>query len=224
MSIIIGFVSDKCATVASDGREIFNGSSICSDNVDKTFMLDKDRIIGAAAGTTQFQNKNIALHLSEIITVHCQANDNLGQKLAAIETQMKTRLENVNDYEIAFQHRRIDLILIGTNTNNKKDLKIYSMRFKPNASNNKITVDTEVNPSGSKQNGIVYWNTFGDNRAQQFAEQLFINEINKAAKKNLAFLVSLSYKAIREGIKNSDKHPNNVHLSCGGKPFVKKLK
>lgn len=86
MSIIIGFVTQHCAVVASDGR-IINGayyengiltrvSQVESDKFDKTFILNEGSIIGAVAGTMKFQEKLISGHLEEIIDQNFAGNMN----------------------------------------------------------------------------------------------------------------------------------------------------
>jgi len=232
MSIIIGFVTSNCGLVSSDGRLTSgafpdNGLVVkkaipINDEFDKTFTLKNGTIIGAVAGTMEFQGRKIAIHLEEILTNECKVNTSVEDTLNCLKTHLKNRMEKIPENEILFPFRSIDLILIASPTGSQDNFKIYNSRFKPNSNNTSILIENEVISPGKKNN--VYWKLFGDDSSQTAVDNFLKIEISKISKVNEQTLRSLSYKAVRHGIKNSTKHVNGDDLSCGGKPFVRSIK
>jgi len=142
MSIVLAFVHDKYAVVASDGRKTSpayfeNGGlrikgAIENDNCDKTFELDQGTIVGVSAGLTEFDDKTIETHLREIIETDCTEGDEMEKVLNTVKDRMRERLES--NKKIIINERKLDLILIASLSENPKDVNSYCYRFKGNES------------------------------------------------------------------------------------------
>jgi hypothetical protein len=231
MSIIIGLISKKCELVASDGRltsgaEFKFGSVIkkaipIDDQFDKTFSLKEGRIIGTVAGLMEFHGLKISEHLENILNEECNNVNFLDQTMNCLATKLKTRIEGISDAEILFEHRIIDLILIGSTYDEPNDLKLFSFRFKPDLNSNIITVESSEIPAHRK--GFAHWQLFGDDASQESVNRFLSSELKETPIEEKR-LRSLSYKAIRLGIISSSKHEFGEYPTCGGKPFVKTIK
>lgn len=229
MSIIIGIVTDKCALVASDGRlhsgaYFENGirtkdSKVIQDDFDKTFVLNGGKIIGAVAGTMKFEDKIIAEHLRELFENNACTPETLIDDLCE---GIKKRLELISSAEIAFVFRKIDLILINSTSGEMKDLKVQARRFHPNSDNSAIEIEKFV--ISPKVQGHAAWQLFGDDTSQKAIHDFLATEIQKMTFIDEKGLRSLLYKAIRLGIKVSEKSKEGNDLNCGGKVFVKSIK
>lgn len=134
---------------------------------------------------------------------------------------LKERLEKIASDEIAFTFRKLDIILINSNSGKMKDLKIQARRFHPNKDNISIEIEScEISPKGQ---GNVSWQLYGDSASQDAIHKFLTMEIQKMAVINEKVLRNILYKAIKLGIRVSGKSKYGNHLNCGGKHFVKSI-
>jgi hypothetical protein len=120
-----------------------------------------------------------------------------------------------NPQEVAFDFRKVDLILVGGRQLSRLDICIFALRFFP--SNGRIQSNKEeVFPD--KHCNKYY--LFGDDLAQNNAKKVFDNNTNtsRAAK----FLQDLIRESLNAGIKSAGMHVNGQDLTCGGKIFTKR--
>ena len=232
MSIIISMITDKCGITASDGRvtssAVFQNGQVITkavpinENFEKTFSLDNGKLIGTWAGIMTFAGKTIPEHLAEIFSIDCPQLPNLENTLSCLISTLKDRFRN--NTEILFEFRKIDLIIVATDTGRIQDLRTYTFRLKPNDNNDQIIIEHEIIPNEKKQPNIVYWKIFGDDSSRPFVDEFLRESIEKSPNVHVDTLVSIAYKAIRLGIKYSGKHSYGDDKTCGGKPFVREIK
>jgi hypothetical protein len=229
MSIIIGIVTHNCALVACDGRistgalfekdKRIKDSKVIRDNFDKTFVLEDNKVIGVVAGTMSFESKSIGEHLKELYTSKQKLPETSIEDLCE---SLKGRLTQITSNEIAFTFRKLDLILITSVSGKHKNMKIQARRFYPNSDNTLIEIEkSEIYP---KIQGQVAWQLYGDDSSQKTINKFLETEIQKISSLDEKALRSLLYKAIRLGIKESEKSKDGNYLNCGGKVFVKSIK
>lgn len=229
MTIIVGFVTKSSAVVASDGRisssayyegEILQRKSIVkSDKFDKTFSLKNGKIIGAVSGTMSFLGKKTSEHIASLVEEYDTVPYSLHELAEYVCEGIKTGLENVSNDEILFRFRSIDLILIGSKSDSDSTYQIKSCRIKPNDTN--TSIDYNIDTIDPVKDDHAYWQLFGDDTSQSIVNTFLKNEIGLLKKRNEKTLRSISYKAIRLGIKKSTISKSGDHQTCGGKVFVK---
>lgn len=232
MSIIMGVLGKNCGVVASDGRltgeatyesnVLTKTAPILSDNFDKTFEFNDHKIIGACAGIMHIDNNPIKVHIAEALSKFGTAAS-LQLKLDAIYNLLQARLEQMADSQALFRFRKLDLILIGTESGRSADLKLYPAQIKPNSSNTLIIVrkgDVLSQPKVAKR---INWQLYGDEAARTAVKQhldIVLANNEGVSEKQIR---SLMYPAIKIGIINSGKSEFGDHQSCGGKSFVKSI-
>lgn len=230
MTIIIGFVTKSSAVVASDGR-ISSGayyvggilqrkSEVISDEFDKTFSLKNGKLIGAVSGIMSFQGKKTSEHIASLVEEYDSVPYSLDELAKYVCEGIKTGLLKVSNDEILFRYRSIDLILVGSISDSDSTYQIKSCRIKPNDTNTSIdyNIDT-IDPT--KDDHTTYWQIFGDDTSQAIVNTFLQNEIGLLKVHDKKNLRSISYKAIKLGIKNSTISKSGDHQTCGGKVFVK---
>ena len=231
MSIIIGFVTKKWGIISSDGRQfgsarfengrLVEKAKIINESFDKTFSLQEGKIITGSAGLTTFQGKRISEHLEEIIQEVWEEHNQLSKIMQKITDSFKTRLANIDNNEVLFEHRKVDVILI---LSAESGLTIYAIRFYPNQINQDIQFEMEIIPSQKKEPGIVYWKLFGDDSAQASSIRYFDRVLRKTKNREIAFLEATIRKSISSGINKAGVHPYGDDPSCGGQIFTKIMK
>jgi hypothetical protein len=229
MSIIIGIVTNACGLVASDGRlhsgayydkgKRVKNSVVVRDDFDKTFVSTHGKLIGAVAGTMRFCNMTIGEHLHELSRgKHFTAETSV----TYLSHGLKEKLSQIPDYEIGFCFRKLDLLLVSYDSGLFRGFKIYSYRLFPNTDNTNIEMEAEeIFP---KVKGHVAWKLFGDDASQKSINDFLKLEICNMSVVNEKHLRGLLYKAIRFGIRASEKNKDGTKSNCGGKVFVKSIK
>ncbi len=229
MTIIIGFVTKSSAVVASDGRissgvyyegEILQKKSeVISDEFDKTFSLKNGKLIGAVSGLISFQGKKNSEHIASLVEEYDSVPYSLDELAEYVCEGIKTSLLKVSNDEILFRFRSIDLILVGSISDSKSTYQIKSCRLKPNDTN--TSIDYNINTLDPAKDDLTHWQIFGDDTSQTIVNTFLKNKIGLLKKHNEKTLSSISYKAIRLGIKNSTISKSGDHQTCGGKVFVR---
>ncbi len=230
MSIIIGFITKQFGLIASDGRQfgsakLENGhlkekAQIISEAFDKTFSLKEGKIIGASAGLTTFENKKISEHLEELTQKEWADSISVEENIRNTINSFSIQLQNVDNAEVLFEHRKVDIILISSK---KLGLVIYSYRLFPCQDKQEIQISFERIPDAKKVPGLVHWKLFGDDSAQASAIK-YIDRAFKKPNRNIKFLMTTIKKSISVGIKNAKIHPYGDELSCGGQIFTRHIK
>ncbi|WP_026968205.1 hypothetical protein [Algoriphagus terrigena] len=229
MTIIVGIVTKSSAVVASDGRissgAVYEGeiqkskSSVQSDEFDKTFSLKNGKLIGAISGTMRFQHKSTIEHIESLVQENSLIPYSLDELAKCICAGLKSGLLEVSNEEVLFRFRSIDLILIGPKSHFDLTYQMKSCRIKPNEASASIdyTIDT-VDPV---KDDHAHWQLFGDDNSQSMVNAFLKREVGLLTKRDEKTLRSISYKAIRHGIKYSTVSKSGDHQTCGGKVYVK---
>lgn len=226
MSIIAAFISNRNGVVASDGREFGpvrfeNGvaieqAQVISEEFDKTFSIDKGRVIGAYCGLMSFAGMTIAGHITQIVGDMSQRVMDFPLIVEGIEIGMKIRLSQIDDDDAIFSCRKIDLLLVAGLHLTKERLYMASIRFMP--VNEDIITDVSLLEAGPLKKYYVY----GEDQARAAAANVFGK--NCANNKDEKFLTKLAQDAVRAGIYAAGPHLYGPEKACGGKIFTKKTR
>lgn len=224
MSSIFGLITDNCAFVVSEGQTTTATGDFAEGNFDKTFKLDNGnvKLIGAFVGKMRFQGKRVNEHFREIVTSDCANLQNFADSLECIVTTFKNRLMAIDNNEMAFEQRVVDLIIIGSYDGQATNFKIYNFRFKPNIQTNDIEIVKSETPTHSPHANIVYWSIWGDDSAKDAIGSYLNRTIPTLSVFNKDSLESICTPAMQEGIKNCAINDKGV-ASCGGEIFIKQL-
>ncbi len=201
MSLILAMITSRDGIVASDGRRFgsarFEGGQIVepalveSEEFDKTFSVGGGKVIGAFAGLMSFTGKDVAEHIDEIFQDSASTETELNVIAAKVAEGIKSKLSNINQQEVIFECRKLDVLLIGCRSQAKRELEIARLRFSP--SNREIVVCVNIYSSGNQ----IYHALFGDDKATAIAHRLLSN--NRAPNRNAGFLKKLALRAMSAG-------------------------
>jgi hypothetical protein len=222
MSIIVALISTRDGVVASDGRhfgsaslengKIVQPAIVTSAEFDKTFSLDSGKLIGAFAGLMSFSGKNIGQHIAEIIANSVDGKD-CSIITVTIEQEMKRRLARINDREVSFDQRKLDILLVVGENLTRRQLKIASLRFIPD--NGIVSSQKEIVSAEQFNRYYVH----GEDKAKVAATRIF--KQNSAPNRDPKFLRSLAIRAVEAGIRAAGSHSYGSERACGGKVFTK---
>ncbi len=226
MSIILAFITQKLAIVLSDGRlhesvpmiddvTPSRKATIMSDKFDKTFCLNKGKIIGAYCGLLQFDNRTISEHIKELWGDKLNEM-NISDAVNVVCKELKKRLDSIHEKDILKAWRKIDMLFVGKDSLTKENV-IVRVRFDPSD----WSASPQINTERIEKN-YNHYAVFGDDSAQARIKNILENL--PIHKKNIEFLLEWGRFSIKEGIKSSgiDKRISD-NLSCGGDTFVQTI-
>ena len=225
MSVIVALISGRDGVVASDGRyfkpaHFHNGvvkqpASIESNDFDKTFSLDGGKLIGAFSGLMLFSNKSVSEHVSDIASPLLSRPVDLPALTTEIEKQMTKELTSIDEKEVIFRCRQLDLLLVGDEKLSRSEMRIVSIRFYPEG--HVITSKRDTNTADRKLRYVVR----GDDKAAAAAARGVL-DCNNAPNRDLAFLRKLATRAVQFGIRATGTHEHGSDQACGGTIFVQR--
>ncbi len=136
MSVIVAVISDKDGVVASDGirfapTQIGQPAPVESLTFDKTFALAEGKIIGAFCGLVEFSGRTIAEHVSDVVGATVAHGATLEPVFDQVATEMRHRLNQVSEGDVALAARVVDLLMVGGQHLTRSDMRIFSARFHP---------------------------------------------------------------------------------------------
>jgi hypothetical protein len=223
MSVIVALISNRDGVVVSDGRlfgsalldngRVTQPASIESDEFDKTFSLGRGKLIGAFSGLMRFSGKTVSEHVSEVaVPLLCRPVD-LQTLTKEIEKEITQRLAHIDDREVIFPCRRLDMLLVAGMNLSRSEIRIVSIRFYPK--DNVMTWETDTVAADRANRYCVR----GEDHAAAAADRLLAN--NHAPNRDAAFLKKLATKAVQSGIRAAGTHPHGSDPACGKKIFVR---
>lgn len=225
MSIIAALASTRDGFVGSDGRKfssafwdngvLITPAHIFQDDFDKTFELYGGNVIGAFCGLLEFDGLTVGKHIEDITGASLVPHINLQPLIKTIQRGLCTRLENINPQEIAFDFRKVDLILMGGRQLSRRDMRIFALRFFP--FNDRI--QSNMNEVFPDRHSNMYY-LFGDDLAVNAARKVFDN--NTKTSRDAKFLHKLITESLEAGIRSAGRHVNGPNLACGGIIFTKR--
>jgi len=223
MSVIVALISNRDGAVASDGRlfgpaRLDNGrvtrpATIESNAFDKTFALAGGKVIGAFSGLMRFSGNTISKHVSEIATLLLSRECGLQSLAAGLEAEIRNRLAQIDDQEVIFPCRKLDVLLVAGDNLTRSNMRIVSIRFSPKE--NAIASETETVAADRRNRYYVR----GEDKAAAAAARLLAD--NRAPNKDPAFLKRLTTQAVQIGIRAAGIHPHGTDPACGGDIFTK---
>lgn len=223
VTIIGAIVSRDGGVVASDGRVYGSAPMrdgaytlppvIESDEHDKTFVCCAGRINATHSGLMRFSGKSVPEHVSEFLESGAHPIRMIAEAAGELAEKLPGRLESIDDSEVSFENRKLDLLLIGHAFGQSKPTKMVALSFRPEGG--RIAV-VRKDVSGRKANRF---HLFGDDSAQAQAKRVL--ESNDSPRRDVKFLCSLLERATREGIANCGVLPGTAVASCGGKVFIR---
>jgi len=225
VSIVLGLIAARDGIVASDGRlfapamlengKVVKPATIESEKFDKTFSLDRERLIGAFAGLMRFSGKDVGAHIDEILQSSAIAEGEFSRITRNLAEGLNSRLSNIDEREVIFDCRKLDVLLVGRKSPAKRELEIARLRFWP--ANGTMALGIDTCSAGNQVRHCL----FGDDRAAAAANRLLSN--NRAPNRNARFLKVLALRAISTGIKAAGPQPYGSEPACGGVTFTKRV-
>jgi hypothetical protein len=172
-------------------------------------------MVGAFCGLLEFGGLTVGNHVQRIVEPLLLGDPDLSTLTDAVRGELSERLRNINDQEVAFDFRKVDLILVGGRNLSRANMRIVAFRFFP--SNGRIeSAIEEVLPD--KRSNKYY--LFGDDQAQGGARKFFEND--RSPSRDARVLQHLVRTSIARGIESSGKGPNGQDPACGGTIFIKR--
>jgi hypothetical protein len=225
VSIIVALASARDGIVGSDGRRFSSAiwergvvtvpPRIERDDFDKTFALNNGRVVGAFCGLLEFGGLTVGNHVQHIVEPLLLGDPDLRTLTNAVRSGLSTRLRNINDQEVVFDSRKLDLILVGGRNLSRAEMCIVAFRFSP--SNGRIeSTMKEALPDKSRKRYYV----LGDDEAGSAASKFFEND--RSPSLDARVLEHLVRTSIARGIESSGKGPNGQDPACGGTIFTKR--
>jgi len=233
MSVIIAMISKNNGVIASDGRETDTFElkpndrgvlvadpppKIKSDGFNKTFSLNEGRVIGAFCGLVEFSKKTIKEHIDDIIQGMITPDLTLRSIIERIETELKLRLDQIDNGEVIRSKRGVDLLIIGREKPKKLNLLLASIRFIAKDAN-PITIQRNIYSPHDRGS---YCQSYGDDLAQKAIKDLIFIHSHDATN-NLQHLKDLTLKYLNSGIKKAGIIPYGTHQTCGGNIFMQTI-
>ena len=226
MSLILGLITHGDGIVASDGRlfgpavlelgKVVKPALVESDEFDKTFSLGKGRLIGAYAGLMKFAGKNVAMHIEEIFEASARGETEFSRIIAKLVEGIESKLSKIDEQEVVFGCRKVDVLVIGRKSPRKRQLEIARLRFAP--SDGTISHIVNIDSAGK----VIRHCLFGDDDAQAAANRLLMS--NRAPMRNAAFLENLAMRAMNAGIEYSGPQRYGSERACGEAIFIQTIR
>jgi hypothetical protein len=192
MSIILAIKSSRTAVVAADSQRV-SSAGISEAPYDKTFRIGS--LIGAHAGLLEFSGVDVKHHIS----------DALGGKrlkppdaVRAIGQHLIPILQALADTEVAFEHRRLEIIVASK-------AQLAAVWLRPKAGLREIELQYYENP---------VWLAAGYDQAKAEAERL-LARVGKAPPHNVDKLLDLARSVVAAAIAAGAPHPIHKQVaSC----------
>lgn len=214
MSIIVGFAGSSGGVVATDGR-ICAGNSIVSDSFDKTFELDRGRIIGAFCGLTHFCGKSVAEHIYEFAAGR-SFNGSVSLSGVADEIAQHLVPPLQNETNVSFACKKLEFILVGGPNTVESGFCISVREIIPKSGG------WETRPTLIRAgNGFVF-STYGHDAACPAARSVLQVIPDRIIPDT--FLQDHATRAIRAGIAEAEAQSIGNACGCGGEIFVRHVK
>lgn len=218
MSVAIALAMEAFGLVMTDGRRVESDGRSTRDDYDKTFAIDNPRLIAASVGLLEFAGLTVAQHVQQIADAGGSCLTSLQAACLHIGARLAERLDNINETEVGFQHRKLELLFVGRCQLANGNVRICSVELHPDLGKQRIEKTVKLWES------VDYYVTVGDEAARdriglrmpQPEKRFLLNDIGHA-KHRLT-------EVMTEAIAHCGPHPVYPHiLACGGLPHARAM-
>lgn len=218
MSVAIALAMETFGLILTDGRRVESDGCSARDDYDKTFGIDDPQLIAASVGLLEFAGLTVADHVRQLVGVGRVKLTTLQDFCLQIGERLAARLGNINETEVGFQHRKVELLLVGRERLTSGNPRICSVGLYPNLGNQRIERTVQLWQSAD------YFVTVGDDAARSRIglrmpkpERRFLLADRNHARSRLTDVMT-------EAIAHCGSHPLYPHIpACGGVPHVQVL-
>ena len=218
MSVAIALAMEAFGLVMTDGRRVESDGRSARDDYDKTFAIGNPHLIAASVGLLEFSGLTVGEHIRQVAEVDGTELTTLQDVCLQIGERLATRLGSINETEVGFQHRKLELLFVGRGRLTSGNPRICSVGLYPNPSNQRIERTVQLWQPAD------YFVTVGDDAARSRIglrmpkpERRFLLADINHARKRLTDVMT-------EAIAHCGPHPLYPHMpACGGVPHVQVL-
>jgi len=223
MSIAIAAYSQTHAVVGSDQRlfssaYLENGqvktlAEVASDELDKTFSLLGNRVVGAVVGTMRFSDKDTTAHLIEISESY-EGKEKLEDLAEYLFDELLDRIRQIDPDEINPSGQRFEVLVCGGRDLSNRDFQIRAFEHATANPARQNRRDAYTNDWG--------YVTSGDDDAKEAVLKVLREKQGKLRGMGFLQLEDLAKRCINEGIANCGDQPYSCNVkSCGGVPALR---
>ena len=218
MSVAIAVAMDTYGLVVSDSRRVESGGRSLCDDIDKTFVIDQPKIIGANVGLLEFNGRTIGQHAQEIAKEEADKSTTLEALCLNWGACLAERLANISEDEVGFPCREMDLLIIGRSRLTKGKPRVCSIELTADMQNHTITSNTKLWPESD------YYVTVGDDQARGYIHGKMPSPEKRFILNRLVDAKVYIFHVTSEAIKHCGNHPLYEGIrSCGGVPRLREL-
>jgi len=149
---------------------VSRAATVESDAFDKTFAIAGGKVIGGFSSLMRFSGKTISEHVLEIATPLIRGTRTIQSLAPRIEAEITDRLAHIDDQEVIFPCRKLDVFLVTGANLTRSDMQIVSISFFPKQ--NLITSGTETVAANTRNRYFVR----GEDKAAAAAARLLAND------------------------------------------------
>jgi hypothetical protein len=218
VSISIALAMGAFGLVMTDGRRVESDGRSVRDDYDKTFAIGNPHLIAASVGLLEFAGLTVADHVRQLAEVDMAEWPTLHDACCKIGERLAARLGSINEAEVGFQHRKLELLFVGRGRLTSGNPRICSVGLHPDPANQRIERMVQLwNPDD-------YYVTAGDDlacrrirlRMPKPARRFLLADISHARRRLTDVMT--------EAIAHCGSHPLYRHIpACGGVPHVQVL-
>jgi len=217
MSVAMALAMGSFGLVVSDSRRVECGGRAFSDGVDKTFTLRQPEIIAAYVGLLEFAGLTVAEHVAQVVTC-MHGYGELEAECHGIGSRLADRLRSISENEVAFQHRKLEILVVGRHQLTGGSPRIASVELKPNGASRQINLNVRLWAPDD------YYVTVGDDEARAHINRAMPPPAQRCLLGDAGSAREYVVGVVTEAIARSGAHPLYPCLrACGGAPHVRGL-
>lgn len=205
MSIAVALIGSSCSVIASDSRCTHSDGST-EDTCEKLFHSVKYPITFAVTGLLKFSGYTTGQWFDLLLPPSLGTIDRVTHELS---TAIAPKLSAIAESEVGFEHRRLDLVLVGREifADARSRQTIRSISFFPKMEMRKISCEVKTFDD---------FCTSGDDTAKSAVTR----KLKASGAHRRALPVSsielLARQLVRHAIRNTGLHPVHKTPACGG--------
>ncbi len=232
MTIVLGMIGHNYSLIVTDSRLMSsvildngvpqNEIKIESNSFNKTFKAADGNIIGGFSGLMRFSGKTSGVHMGEILNQVLPSHRNIDKCLENVCEDFMTRLLEIDETEVAFQHRSVSFILSTSLGYNFQQFALYNVCFSPSEK----TIGYSINKKSKKKlNAKTWdWEIIGDTDALNAAQKHCNTLYYASHKRDFGNMLSIAKRSIKKGVSNSSFYRGSKYRSCGGETAIVQIR
>jgi len=204
--------------VVTDGRRVESDGSSVRDDYNKTFTIGNPHLIAASVGLLEFSGLTVGEHVRQVAEVDGTEPTTLQGACFRIGERLATRLGSIDETDVGFQHRRLELLFVGRGRLTSGNPRICSVGLYPDPSNQRIERAVQLWEPAD------YFVTVGDDAARSRIRLRMPKPERRFLLADINHARCRLTDVMTEAIAHCGPHPLYQHIpACGGVPHVQVL-